>query len=153
MRLPNRTYRFVALMLAFLMFFISAGFVVDLHYCQGELKSISLFGKARSCHDMAESALMKNCPHHKKMMAEKKGCSIDRNCCSNKTIYFQYDQDQQIQISTFVVSKQLQQFVIAYTVLFMLNDFSIEQEAAAFAHYKPPLISRDILVHNQSFLL
>ena len=151
MYLPNRIYRLIALALAFLMFFISAGFVVDAHYCQGELKSISVFGKAKTCHDMIASAIMKSCPHHEKMVVEKKSCSPDKKCCSNKTIYLQSDQDQQIQIP--VVSKQLQQFVIAYIMVFMPNDFNNEHGALVFARYKPPLISKDILVHHQSFLL
>ena len=146
------TYRFIALFMAFLMFFTSAGFAMDMHFCQGKLKSVSFFGKAQTCHDMADNT-MKNCPHHKKMMAEKKGCSEDKNCCSNKTVHFQSDQDQQVQNFDFVVSKQLQQFVIAYVAVFIANDFNIEHEAIPFAHYKPPLIQRDIPILNQSFLL
>ena len=146
------TYRFIALMMAFLMFFSSAGIAMDMHFCQGKLKSVSFFGKAKTCHDMAEGAI-KNCPHYKKMMADKKGCSEDKNCCSNKTVHFQSDQDQQIQNSNFVVSKQLQQFVIAYVAVFISNDFNIEYETIPFAHYKPPLIQRDIPILNQSFLL
>ena len=106
------TYRLIALMLAFLMFFSSAGFAMDMHFCQGKLKSVSFFGKAKTCHDMADNT-MKNCPHHKKMMAEKKGCSEDKNCCSNKTVHFQSDQDHQLQTADFVVTKQLKQLQTA----------------------------------------
>ena len=38
--------------MAFLMFFTSIGFSMDIHYCQGHLKSISLLGKAKNCHDI-----------------------------------------------------------------------------------------------------
>lgn len=148
------TYRFIALTLAFLMLFTSVGFAVDMHYCQGKLKSVSFFGKAKTCHEMSDTASMKNCPHHQKIMEQKEGCSIDKkDCCSNKTVYFQSDQDQQVQTSDFVVSKQLQQFVIAYVAAFFTNDFSIESDAVSFVLYKPPLISRDIYVLVQSFLL
>ena len=70
----SSTYRLIALMMAFLMFFTSAGFTMDMHYCGGELKSVSFFGKAKTCHDMAgeNETPKKDCPHHKKMMAEKK---------------------------------------------------------------------------------
>ena len=148
-------YRFTALVLAFLMFFTSTGFAVDMHYCQGKLKSISFLGKAKTCHEIAskDNAPMKNCPHHAKMMAEKKGCSEDKNCCSNKTVHFQADQDQQVQNFDFVVSKQLQQFVIAYLEAFLNLDLHVEENAIPFAYYKPPLIKRDILTLNQSFLL
>jgi len=146
------TYRLIALMLAFLMFFSSAGFAMDMHFCQGKLKSVSFFGKAKTCHDMADNT-MKNCPHHKKMMAEKKGCSEDKNCCSNKTVHFQSDQDHQLQTADFVVTKQLKQFVIAYVSVFLGEDFDLKREVIAFARYKPPLIPRDIPVLHQAFLL
>lgn len=139
-------------MLAFLMFFSSAGFAMDMHFCQGKLKSVSFFGKAKTCHDMADNT-MKNCPHHKKMMAEKKGCSEDKNCCSNKTVHFQSDQDHQLQTADFVVTKQLKQFVIAYVSVFLGEDFDLKREVIAFARYKPPLIPRDIPVLHQAFLL
>ena len=145
-------YRLIALMLAFLMFFSSAGFAMDMHFCQGKLKSVSFFGKAKTCHDMADNT-MKNCPHHKKMMAEKKGCSEDKNCCSNKTVHFQSDQDHQLQTADFVVTKQLKQFVIAYVSVFLGEDFDLKREVIAFARYKPPLIPRDIPVLHQAFLL
>lgn len=151
----NRTYRLVALMMAFLMFFSSAGFAMDMHYCGGELKSVSFFGKAKNCHEMAgeSDATMKNCPHHKKMIADKKSCSEDKNCCSNKTLHFQSDQDHQLQTADFVVTKQLKQFVIAYVSVFLGGDFDLKWEVTPYAHYKPPLIRKDIPVLHQTFLL
>lgn len=148
-------YRLIALMMAFLMFFTSAGIAMDMHYCGGELKSVSFFGKAKTCHDIAgeNETPMKDCPHHKKMMAEKKACSEDKDCCSNETLVLQSDQDQKVQTNNFVVSKQLKQFVVAYVVVFLANDFDLQREVANFALYKPPLIQRDIPVLNQSFLL
>jgi len=148
------TYRLIALMMAFLMFFTSAGFTMDMHYCGGELKSVSFFGKAKTCHEMTgeNKTPMKDCPHHKKMAAKKKGCSEDKDCCSNKNVQL-HDQDQKVQTNDFVVSKQLKQFVIAYVAIFFIDDFDLQREATTFALYKPPLIPRDIPVLNQTFLL
>ncbi len=128
---------------------------MDMHYCGGELKSVSFFGKAKTCHDMAgdNETSMKDCPHHKKMASEKKGCSEDKDCCSNKTVQLQSDQDQEVQTNNFVVSKQLKQFVIAYVAIFFVGDCDLQREAANYALYKPPLIRRDIPVLNQTFLL
>ena len=152
MTFVRSTYRLVALIMAFLMFFSSAGFAMDMHFCQGKLKSISFFGKARTCHDMAEGT-MKNCPRHKKMMAEKKSCSEDNNCCSNKTIHFQSDQDQQYQVGNgVVISPQLQYFVIAFVEAF-INSSIVETDKPSFAHYKPPLKPRDIYVLLETYLL
>lgn len=149
------TYRLFALTMAFLMFFSSAGFAMDMHYCGGELKSISFFGKAKNCHEIAkeDEAAMKDCPHQKKMMTEKKDCSEAKNCCSNKTVRLQSDQDHQLQTADFVVTKQLKQFVIAYVSVFLGGDFDLKWEVTPYAHYKPPLIRKDIPVLHQTFLL
>lgn len=104
----------------------------------------------------AQEMTMKNCPHHQKIMAEKaskQGCTEDKNCCSNKTVHIQSDQDQQTQIFDFVVSSQLQHFVAAYVAIFLNHTVFFEKEAIVFAHYKPPIIQQDILVLNQTFLL
>ena len=148
------TYRIIALTMAFLMFFTSVGFTVDMHYCQGKLKTFSFIGKAKSCHDIGQG--MKNCAHHKKMMAEEKpeNDSISKkSCCSNKTLHFQADQDQQNQVeNAMVFPSQLQYFVIAFVEIFINSSF-VETEKSAFALYKPPLIPRDIYVLLETYLL
>ena len=128
---------------------------MDMHYCGGKIKSISFFGKAKNCHEMVgeSDTPIKNCPHHKKMMADEKSCFEDKNCCSNKTVHFQSDQDYQLQTADFAVSKQLKQFAIAYVSIFLGEDFDLKREVIAFAHYKPPLIPKDIPVLHQTFLL
>ena len=148
----NKTYRIISLTLAFLMFTTSVGFAVDMHYCQGKLKSFSFTGKAKSCHDRVDAAQMTNCPHHKKMMKQSKNCSIDKkDCCDNQVQRFQSDQDQVIQ--TFdLTNKQLHQFVIAYVAVFF-NTNLFETDTPSFISYKPPLVLRDIYVLIQSFLL
>ena len=65
MKSTSITYRIIALTMAFLMFFTSVGFTVDMHYCQGKLKTFNFFGKAKSCHEVGEG--MKDCPFHAQM--------------------------------------------------------------------------------------
>ena len=84
----SSTYRLLAMFLAVLMFITSVGLTVDLHYCSGQLKTFSFIGKAKSCHDKSLMA----CPNHRKMMAQNEHDGIDTgNCCSNKTLHFQFD--------------------------------------------------------------
>lgn len=149
----NSTYRFIALFLALLIFTTSVGFAVDIHYCQGELKTVSFFGKAKSCHNMANATPMKNCPQHQKMLKQSENCSVDtQDCCGNKTLHFQSDQDKVLQTVDFTLNKQLQQFVATYVVVFFsINSF--KKVSTPFIFYKVPLIIRDIPVFFQSFLL
>ena len=129
------------------MLFSSTSFAIDMHYCGGELKSINLFGKAKTCHELSSDSEkpMNDCPHHKKMMVDKKTCPEDKGCCSNKTVQLESDQDHKVQANDILISKQLKQFVE--------TDYKLEREAANFAYYRPPLIQKDIPVLNQAFLL
>lgn len=151
----QRTYRYFALIMAFLMLFSSTSFAIDMHYCGGELKSINLFRKAKTCHELSGDSEkpMKDCPHHKKMMVDKKACPEDKGCCSNKTVQLESDQDHKVQANDILISKQLKQFVIAYVAVFIETDYRLEREVANFAYYRPPLIQKDIPVLNQAFLL
>ena len=147
-------YQIIALTLSFLMLITSIGFTIDMHFCRGHLQSISFFGKAKKCCEISEASRMEKCPHYKKMMEQIGKCSMnEKGNCENKTLYFQFDQNQQIQISDFSLTKRLKQFIKAYSLIFFLDNFSFENDLPSFIHYKPPLILRDIHVLIQSFLL
>lgn len=150
----NFIHRLAAFTLAILMFATSANLAVDMHYCQGQLKSFSLFGKAKTCHEVASQATMVNCPHHGKMMVEKVGCSVEKkDCCSSKSFHFQLDQDQQIQSTDFVITSSLKQFLTAYVTVFFVKENIVSKTLQTFLHYQAPVFSRDTYVLFQSFLL
>ena len=149
---PNyRSYRITALFLALLMVFYSIGISIDLHFCQGNFKTFSLLGKAKSCHEI--SSAPKGCQHHQKMVIQKAACEQQNmGCCENKTLEFQSDESIYLQSHSFDFHQEIRfLFVEAYTHFpqgkFEENDFS------PFAQYKPPLIDKDIPIFVQSFLL
>lgn len=145
----HSTYRLIALFLALLMFTTSAGFAIDMHYCQDELKSYRLFGEAENCHEKAKAY-----PHHPKMEVKKEGCAMEREgCCHNETLLLQADQDQSTQSFEYSVNKPLQLFLAAYFIAFHTDLQPGNTRATDFLHYKPPSIHRDIPVLIQSFLL
>ena len=134
--------------MALLMFITSIGFAIDLHYCQGDLKSVSFFSEAKKCHDMVA---MTNCSHHQKQQEQSQSCPEEEGCCQNETFQFQPDHELTIQTFEFVVNKQLQHFLTAYVIV-LINQFD-EENPITHTYYKPPLIRRDIPVLVQSFLL
>ena len=71
-------YRILSIVMALLIFVSSIGYAVDVHYCKGQLKSYSIFGKASSCH-----VAKKVCPHHANMVTTT---SSKSDCCKNKTL-------------------------------------------------------------------
>jgi hypothetical protein len=154
MTILNKIDRLTALVMALLMFVTSTGFAIDMHYCNGELKSFSLFGKAKSCHELQKDKKI-DCPHHKALAAKAAKQELNKkDCCSNKTVFVQVEQDQQVQGVEMVVSKQLKQFVIAYVHVILLHNFNNHKEVIpAFAFYDPPNLRTDIPILHQSFLL
>ena len=50
-KLFQQTKKAIALTMAMLIWFSSVGFAADAHFCNQSLKSISLTGHAKSCHD------------------------------------------------------------------------------------------------------
>ena len=145
----NPLYRVFALTMALVIFTTSVNYAIDMHYCQGKLKSVSFFGKAKNCHEMAAPT---SCPHHQKMKVES-ACSISKkDCCSNKTVYLQADYDQLTSSSDFAMNLELQQFVIAFVKVFFQNNF-IEKDFKNYTHHTPPFLSRDTYALFQIFLL
>ena len=128
---------------------------MNMHFCGGELKSLSLLGKAKNCLELskASAGTMKFCPHHKKMKGERMSCPEDNGCCSDKTIFLEPAHDQNIQKAEFETGELMNGFLFAFVSTFLADDTKADKDVIPFACYKPPLIHRDIPVLNQSFLL
>lgn len=154
MKIFNRTYqRIIALTLALLMLMTSVSFAVDMHYCKGELKSVSLFGKAKTCHEKAVEQDKPTCPHHQKMQQQSNDDEMDKNnCCENKTTIIQADDDRTKSNLVTPTFQQLQQFAIAYVLAFHAKITTDKQSIQEFS-YQSPIISRDIYVLSETFLL
>jgi hypothetical protein len=138
--------------MAVLLLTSSVSFAVDMHFCKGELKSISFWGKAPSCHEQAATQI--TCPHHRKMMADKGKAALEKpNCCDNHTVQVEAEHERQTQASGELELKPgSQQFLLAYTWAFLLPQ-PATRASTLHQHYKPPLIYRDIPVLTQFFLL
>ncbi len=149
----NRTYRIFAFMMAMLVLFTSIGYTVDLHFCQGKLKSYSFFGKAKTCQQLAKGKEV-YCPVHKKIMVMGgEECGMEKKgCCSNKMLHFQFDQEQDVLQSACALSPQIQYFLAAFTCVLLENQ-EVATVKADCTNYKPPIIQRDIYALNETFLL
>ncbi len=81
----KRILRPVALILAFLVGFASIGVSMDRHICQGRVKSISLFGKAKTCLEMnSQQSGVSSCKKHHHCKHSKKKT---KPCCHNEASY------------------------------------------------------------------
>ena len=151
----HRSFRILAFVLAWLVLFSSTGFVLDLHYCQGHLKSFAIWGTAENCHEAAakEKKDKPSCPFHQKMEAQKeKGCKEEeKGCCQNKTYYVHSSLDKKTP-ETFTLNKALE---IAAITVGQFSQRAIIPASQfykpAFKYYKPPLPDRDLYIFIQCF--
>ena len=121
-----------------------------MHFCGKHLKSFSLTGKAKNCFELAKIA---KCSKHAQAVVEMPDCERSKkDCCHNKTLNLKADLTSDFPTNDFLISTQLQSFVIAFIAIY-LEDCPPETDIPNFLHYKPPLIPKDIPVLIQSFLL
>lgn len=137
-------HKMFAISLAFLMLFSSAGFAMDMHYCKGELKGISFFGNAKSCHTQSEIP-----PCHKTL---KKVQEHQNRCCENQQMviektHFSATNSQLVSYKGIGV-----EFICALIAVFVTPQ-DITKKADFFPHFKPPLPKRNIQAHLQTFLI
>ncbi len=150
-----RSFHIITYLLTALMFFTSLGINMDMHFCQNNLKSISFFGEAPNCHELALNK--KSCHSGTKSScsantadAAKKSCKKD--CCNNKSQLIKYEGDlivSQISIPDF----QTFQFIIVPIVKFLFDNVTNISQNNKYQNYKPPLLNINIPVFVQSFLL
>lgn len=136
-------YRGFALFMAGLMLVTSGGIAADMHFCRDTLKSFSLIGEARSCHEKAEVPAC-----HQKAPSEQ----ISREgCCDNALLYAHFDTDYTVNAASADVP----------TAGILAIDLPIVPVEAVFCSrtqpeylsYHPPDPPRDIPVLVQSFLI
>lgn len=137
-------HRTTSLTLAILMLITSVGFSADMHFCKGEFKSFSLFGKAESCH-----TVKKSCPHHANMVVSDQS---EEDCCSNKTIELD-DLDSDFNIS---IDADLTDLQLKFVTSFVYSFFYITPTRVVKSSFLGPndlLPPKDIYVLLERFLI
>jgi len=129
-----------AIFLAFLVLVSSSFVVIDEHYCCNNLESFSIFGRADVCDKGMPTCEI---DYNSNSLSEK-------SCCSNNT--------KVIEGSTFKINPQIeidlfQLDFIKPTFNYELKNFFNFKEKTHFKNYLPPLITRDLLVLIQRFLI
>jgi len=132
-------------MLAFVVLFTSTGFSMDMHYCQNELKSVSFFGEAESCHS---AKMGTECPNHKAMSSMQD----EDDCCHNETILVESDNDMVAMDFADLTTHQVH-FIVAYVHHFITPIVAPQTTEHYFFLAEPPPPERDFQVLFQSFLI
>ena len=135
--------------LIFTVLLSSMGFVIQKHFCQNELKGVSVFVKATSCHKNAADET--SCPMHGSEKHNHDDNQKKKGCCDDKAELVKLDQE--FQTESFQI--QLQNDPIFLGIISLaLRLTSLEEDTSLphFLNYKPPLLVCDFTVSLQTFL-
>jgi|GEM_PF-1114819 len=137
------TYRIVAVSMALLIGITSIGMTINMHFCGGVLRSISVIQSNDSCCSKAT----KTCGNFEKIADTE-----NKKCCDNQSIEVQSDDD--LAVDQIHVLSELDNTDLIVEIS-NRNDHSriVGYNAADFKHFRPPLIPKDITVLFETYLL
>ena len=127
----KRLNRIIALTLAGILLFSSVSFAFDMHYCQGKMQDMALFGKARTCSP--DDLRIPACRHTED--SESSIATFEKKpCCQHASQLWQFDTDYQ---ST--SGMQIQIPAVFPPVQVLQIDVLIGHKSQAFLpDYRPP---------------
>ncbi|WP_410005562.1 HYC_CC_PP family protein [Aequorivita nionensis] len=134
--------RILSFFLAVFILFSTSSFTVDMHFCCNKLVDMSILGKAKACKDMAQ-----------KKDSYTKQCTTlqEKSCCSNQTV-FKKGEDTFKKSNTIVETETLV-FVNTFFYTYINLFEGLEENITSFKTYRPPLLSTDLIILNETFLI
>jgi hypothetical protein len=138
----KRSIRIIALTLSAFVLFGTFGINLDLHLCQGKIKTFSFFGEAQKCVEMEESTICE-VPNANELVQKQK-------CCSDAQVYsqasFQSDVFLHLQVASFNAELAIHPLQNPAWINFGESDTSL---------YPPPndCGKQSILILHQTFLI
>jgi hypothetical protein len=132
----------VAVFLASLVLIASIGVTVNLHMCGGSVQSVALFIKAQPC----KMEMPKSC-HGSKSLTKRNGC------CEEESILLKGKETTAELKTVTELTPSFNLISVILPVLYSICEVDSFSASPQYAHYKPPLVDRDITVFVQSFLI
>ena len=114
---------------------------------------MNFFGKAKSCHETNKES---ECLHHKTMAAAKDLAHISKeDCCNNKTLDLELDQDRPFTMDAeIVIPPSIALFTIGFVEVFIKAGIPpVLKKDDAITRAIPPLVLRDIYALLETYLL
>ena len=130
----------MSLCLAFLVLFSTMSFTVDMHFCGKSLVDISILKKATTCGMKMEENGSQDKHDLEKM-----------SCCSDHTFIKAGQENIKASFEKLNFGQQL--FITAFTYSYLNLYQSLETQIVPFKNYAPPLLVRDVLLLDQTFLI
>lgn len=130
----------MSLCLALLVLFSTMSFTVDMHFCGKSLVDVSILKKAATC----------GMEMHGNSTSDKHGLE-EKSCCSDHTLTVAGQENIKASFEKLSFGQQL--FVTSLTYSYLNLYRSLETQVVPFRDYSPPLLVRDVLLLDQTFLI
>lgn len=125
--------------MALLMLCTTMSFAINMHYCGDKLVETAIFHKTKGCG-------------MEKQMIAKKGCEVSKkNCCSEKQLVVDGQDELQLQIDK--VSFEQQVFIASFVYTFINLFEGLDTKVSTFEEYKPPLVIRPLYKLDETYLI
>jgi hypothetical protein len=125
--------------MAFVVLFSTMSFTVNMHFCGETLMDSAIYQNAKTCGMEMENPFSKSCSITKK------------NCCSNEVLVVEGQDDLQLQVDKISFEQQL--FIASFVYTYINLFEGLENKAASFEAYKPPLVVKDIFKIDETYLI
>lgn len=103
---------------------------------------MSILGKAKTCIDKVQ----------KKDISTKQCTTLqEKSCCSNKSIFKKGDDT--FKKSNIILKTETLVFINTFFYTYINLFDGLEENVISFKTYRPPLLSTDIIVLNETFLI
>ncbi|SRX55079.1 HYC_CC_PP family protein [Aequorivita sp. CIP111184] len=134
--------RILSFFLAVFILFSTSSFSVDMHFCCNELVDMAFFGKAESCKGIVN--IKDNTSKQCNSMQEKE-------CCDNQTLLKQGDDT--FKKSNTILENETLVFINTFFYTYINLFEGLDRNVISFQTYRPPLLSLDIIILNETFLI
>lgn len=133
--------------LAVLILLTSIDYTVDMHFCQGNLKSFSFFGEAKKCFE--GDGMEQRCRAHD----HKDHQSITKKpCCDSRSAHFKHTSNQAVSFENQVITS-VQKFIAVIPSCQHLETLQLVIVKKFRDHYRPPTLIEDFQQFFQIFRL
>ena len=130
------------------MLFSSSSFSIAMHFCMGELETVSLIGKAESCQMIQERP---SCGANQSNISDEHHRITNENsCCQDQKVLI--DGQNEVIENSIVAFSEIHLAAIVAPLDYIWFE-TIIVDGPSYKNYCPPLIDRDIQVLVQSFLI
>ena len=135
-------FRFLCASQGVLFLLFSMGLSLDVHYCQGNIKSIGIYTTAEKCSNEMETL---NCIDHSDPAITK------TPCCSNK--HFSYQSGDAENTSNLVNIQASPSVTIIQSSDCLKTDVLLLEDVMSFNDKDPPLVVKDLNILYDTFLI